>query len=324
MTLPKSALVAALAAAVLTTGAALAEQHGHSHDHAWTDSPWGADDEIGAANRVTPEVVLEAAKLITTGKTYPLGIVIGSDTPAFPPRTMSVSILQPGQTSGGSLGPTETTYNDDIFMGWLGIGSQIDGLGHIGHGDIYYNGFEASEFAQAGGLTKMGVEKIPPIVARGVVLDMAAFHGTDMLEEGTAYTREVIIAAADQQEVELRENDVVLFHSGWMKLLEEGGDPVRFGSVEPGLGKTGAEYLAELGVIAVGADTWGLEAVPFEEGVGVFEVHQILLAQHGIYILENMNTSLLVEDDVSEFMFVLGQARIKGAVQMMVNPVAIR
>jgi kynurenine formamidase len=109
-----------------------------------------------------------------------------------------------------------------------------------------------------------------------------------------------------------------------MQLLGEGGDPERFGSVEPGLGKTGAEYLAELGVIAVGADTWGLEAVPFEEGVGVFEIHQILLAQNGIYILENMNTSLLVEDEVNEFMFVLGQARIKGAVQMMVNPVAIR
>lgn len=324
MTLHKSVFLAGLTATVLTAGAVLAEQHNHAHDHSWTESRWGPDDEIGAANRVTPEVVMDAAKLITTGKTYALGIVIGSETPAFPPRSLSVSILQPGQTSGGSLGPTETTYNDDIIMGWLGIGSQIDGLGHIGQGDIYYNGFKASEFAQTAGLTKLGVEKIPPIVARGVLLNMAAFHGKEMLEEGTAYTREDIIAAADQQGVELRENDVVLFHSGWMKLLEEGGDPARFGSVEPGLGKTGAEYLAELGVIAVGADTWGLEAVPFEEGVGVFEVHQILLAQNGIYILENMNTSVLVEDDVNEFMFVLGQARVAGAVQMMVNPVAIR
>lgn len=324
MTHLKLALAGGLSAALLSVGAVMANQHDHAHDHSWTESPWGAEDEIGAANRVTPEVVMEAAKLITTGKTYPLGIVIGSDTPAFPPRSMSVSILQPGQTSGGSLGPTQTTYNDDIFMGWLGIGSQIDGLGHIGEGDIFYNGFKASEFAQTGGLTRLGVEKIPPIVARGVMLNMADFYGFDMLEEGTAYTREDIIAAAEQQEVELRENDVVLFHSGWMTLLEEGGDPVRFGSVEPGLGKTGAEYLAELGVIAVGGDTWGLEAVPFEEGVGVFEVHQILLAQNGIYILENMNTSVLVEDDVNEFMFVLGAARIEGAVQMMVNPVAIR
>lgn len=317
-----TALIAGLACAAMTAGATWAEEHDHTH--AWTDSPWGAEDEIGAANRVTPQVVMDAAKLITTGKTYPLGIVIGSDTPAFPPRSMSVSVLQPGQTGGGSLGPTQTTYNDDIFMGWLGIGSQIDGLGHIGQGDTYYNGFKASEFAQAGGLTRLGVEKVPPLVARGVLLNMADFHGKDMLEEGTAYTRDDIVAASEQQGVELRENDVVLFHSGWMKLLEEGGDPTRFGSVEPGLGKTGAEYLAELGVIAVGADTWGLEAVPFEEGVGVFEVHQILLAQNGIYILENMNTSLLVEDDVNEFMFVLGAARIRGAVQMMVNPVAIR
>ncbi len=321
MTNLRNTLIAGMAAAALMTGAALADQHANME---WTTSPWGEDDEIGAANRVTPEVVMEAAKLVTTGKTYPLGIVIGPDTPAFPPRSLSVSVLQPGQTSGGSLGPTKTTYNDDIFMGWLGIGSQIDGLGHIGHGDTYYNGFKASEFAQTSGLTKLGVEKVPPIVARGVLLNMAAHYGQDMLEEGTAYTREDIMAAAEAQGVELRENDVVLFHSGWMQLLEEGGDPERFGAVEPGLGKTGAEYLAELGVIAVGADTWGLEAVPFEDGVGVFEIHQILLAQNGIYILENMNTSLLVEDEVNEFMFVLGQARIKGAVQMMINPVAIR
>lgn len=313
---------AGMAALCLLAGAATAESHGEMP--AWTNSPWGPDDEIGAANRVTPEVVAAAAKLVTEGKTYPLGIVLDPATPAYPPRFMSVTVLQPGQVGGVALGPTHTNYNDDIFMGWIGIGSQIDGLGHIGEKNIYYNGLNASEFAQANGLTKLGIEKVPPIVARGVMLDMAKFHGKDMLPEGTAYTREDILAAAEQQGVELRENDVVLFHSGWMNLLAEGGDRARFGAAEPGLGKTGAEYLAELGVIAIGADTWGLEAVPFEEGVGVFEVHQILLAQHGIYILENMNTQLLVDDGVTEFMFVLGQARVRGAVQMMINPVAIR
>ena len=133
------------------------------------------------------------------------------------------------------------------------------------------------------------------------------------------------MAAADQQGVEIREGDVVLFHSGWLDLLkEETRDAARYGSVEPGLGKTGAEYLAEIGVVAVGADTWGLEAVPFEEGVGVFEVHQILLTYNGIYILENMVTEELAADGVTEFMFVLGQAKVRGAVQMIINPVAIR
>lgn len=291
----------------------------------WTESPWGPDDELGAANRLDAEDVLAAAELITEGKVYPLGIVIGPDTPAFPPRGLSLTVLQPGQVDTRGLGPTNMTYNDDIFTGWLGIGSQIDGLGHLGVDHVYYNGLRASEFAETTGLTKLGLEKLPHLVTRGVLLDMAEHYGEEILPEGTAYTREDIEAAAEAQGVEIREGDVVLFHSGWLELLDgENPDHERFGSVEPGLGKSGAEYLAEIGVVAVGADTWGLEAVPFEEGVGVFEVHQILLAKNGIYILENMDTRALAADDATEFMFVLGHARLQGAVQMMINPVAIR
>ncbi len=311
---------AGMAALCLIASPALSDSHGMD----WTQSKYGPADEIGAANLMTPELAKMAAGLVTTGKTYALGITLDSETPAYAPRTMSVSILQPGQASGATMGPTKTNYNDDIFMGWLGIGSQIDGLGHIGEDGVYYNGNKAAEFAAPDGLKKLGIEKVPPIVTRGVMLDMAKFHGKDMLEEGTAYTREDIMAAAQQQGVTFEEGDVVLFHSGWMKLLEEGGDRARFGAVEPGLGKTGAEFLIEQGVVAVGGDTWGLEAVPFEEGVGVFEIHQMLLAHNGIYILENMDTRELAKDDVHEFMFVLGQAKVRGAVQMIINPVAIR
>ncbi|MGR3454657.1 cyclase family protein [Pseudooceanicola sp.] len=308
------------------TAPAFAESHGGGDaDMSWTESQWGPDDEIGAANRLSPELAQAAADLVTDGKVYSLGLTLDSNVPAFAPRSMSIAILQPGQVNNSGLGPTMTTYNDDIFMGWLGIGSQIDGLGHIGVDHTYYNGNEGSDFVAADGMTKLGIEKVPPIVTRGVLLDMAKHFGEPMLSEGTAYTREDIIAAAEAQGVEIREGDVVLFHSGWLDLLkEETRDAQRYGSVEPGLGKTGAEYLAEIGVVAVGADTWGLEVIPFEEGVGVFEVHQILLAKNGIYILENMVTEELAADETYEFMFVLGQAKVRGAVQMIINPVAIR
>lgn len=309
--------VTALAVGLGTGGAASAQD--------WTESQWGPKDEIGSANRITTDSVKAAAELVTTGKRYSLGLTVDNTTPAFSPRSLSVTVLQPNQINTSGLGETKTTYNDDIFMGWLGIGSQIDGLGHLGVDHVYYNGHKDNDFAKASGLTKLGIEKIPPIVARGVLLDMAAFHGKEMLEAGTAYTEADIKAAAEQQGVELREGDVVLFHSGWLELLDgENQDHQTYVSTEPGLGKSGAEYLAELGVVAVGADTWGLEAVPFEEGVGVFEIHQILLAKNGIYILENMDTRELVADGVNEFMFVLGQAKLRGAVQMIINPVAIR
>ncbi len=292
----------------------------------WTQSPWGPDDQIGAANLITPQSVLAATQLVTEGKTYPLGIVVDRDVPAFAPRSMSLTILQPNQIGTQGLGHNHMTYNDDIFMGWLGIGPQIDGLGHIGIDHTYYNGNQYEDFVKADGLTKMGMETVPPIVTRGVMLDMAKFYGQDIVTEGTAYTREDIMAAAEQQGVEIRQGDVVLFHSGWLELLEgDSANPDRYGSVEPGVGLSGAEYLAEIGVVAVGADTWGVEAVPFEDPEnGVFKVHQILIPQNGIYILENMDSRALAADGVHEFMFVLGVTRLKGAVQMMINPIAIR
>ena len=291
----------------------------------WTQSPWGPDDEIGAANHITPESVLAASKLIKTGKTYNLGIVVDSKTPAFKPRSLSLTVLQPNQITTQGLGTNGMTYNDDIFMGWLGIGPQIDGLGHIGIKHTYYNGLAGADVAKADGLAKLGLEKLPPLVTRGVLLDMAAYYGQDIVKEGTAYTKEDIIAAAKQQGVELRKGDTILFHSGWLNLLDgENPDHARYVSVEPGLGISGAEYLAEIGVVAVGADTWGLEALPFEKGSdGVFLVHQILIPQNGIYILENMDTREMVKDKAWEFMFVLGVTRLKGAVQMMINPTAI-
>ncbi|OSP54238.1 polyketide cyclase [Pseudoruegeria sp. SK021] len=291
----------------------------------WAEGRWGADDELGAANLMTDERVKLAAELVTEGKVYSLGMIVGTDTPAFPPRSLSLTVLQPGQNGNSGLGDNAFTYNDDIFMGWLGIGPQIDGLGHAGVDHVYYGGRTYDDFAPASGLTELGLEKLPGLVGRGVMLDMAAYFGVDMVLEGTAYTADDIRGAAKAQGVELREGDVVLFNSNWMDLLDgDAPDPVRFGALEPGVGVSGAEYLAEIGVMAVGADTWGMEVVPAETEGEAFRVHQILQPEHGIYILENMDTRALADDGVHEFLFVLGHARIQGAVQMIINPIAIR
>jgi kynurenine formamidase len=289
----------------------------------WFPSKFGAGDELGSANYLTPALALEATKLVKTGKTYSLGITVSTSTPAFAPRSCSMYIVQPGQQGASQgLGSTNTTYNDDILNCWNGIGTQIDGLGHIGVGERYYNGNKWQDFANISGLKKLGAEKIPPFVARGVLLDMAAYYGVEMLTEGTAFNKAEIEGAAKKQGVEIRQGDVVIFHTGWLSIIES--DPKRFGSVEPGLGREGARYLVSKNVVAVGADTWALEVIPFEKGAGVFEVHQILLPMSGTYILENINTAELVKDKAWEFMFVLGQNKYQGAVQSMINPVAIR
>jgi len=147
---------------VLCCSAALLATVGTANAQDWTKSKWGPNDEIGVANNMSPDIVVKAAGLIKTGKTYALGIETNSKTPAFPPRTFKVLVLQPGQAGGSGLGPSKTTYNDDIIEGWVGIGSQIDGLGHIGVDWTYYNGLKSGDFAAADGLKKLGVEKIPP------------------------------------------------------------------------------------------------------------------------------------------------------------------
>ena len=285
-------------------------------------SRWGADDEIGNANLITPASVLKAAQLVKTGKTYSLGISIDADTPAFPPRQLSLLVVQPNQ-QGGAKPLFDRSYNDDVFMGWFGIGSQLDGLGHLGTNDYYYNCNRAADFAALTGLTKLGIEKVPPIVARGIVLDMAAHYGVPHLQGGQAFSVEDVQAAEKRQGTPVREGDVVLFHTGWTDAKLE-SDPNLWVSTAPGSSAAVAEYLAGKSVVAVGSDTWGLDAVPAEHPERPYPGHVTLLKDYGIYILETMNTGPLVRDRAFEFLFVLGQAKVRGAVQMIINPVAIR
>ncbi len=285
-------------------------------------SEWGPEDQAGAANRITAESVLAASELIKTGKTYSLGIVIDSTTPAFPPRGLSLTVVQPNQQEGAR--PFHNmTYNDDIFTGWLGIGSQIDGLGHLGHNGMYYNCNQAKDFSAIDGLTKLGIENVPPIVARGVVLDMAGHLGVEHMEAGQTFSVEDVKAVEKKQGTPIREGDVVLFHTGWTDATLK-QDPVAWASGEPGQSEAVADYIASKKVVAVGADTWGLDVVPSEVEERPFYGHGVYLKENGIYIFETMNTGALVSDSAFEFLFVLGQAKVRGAVQMIINPIAIR
>ena len=286
-------------------------------------SKFGPDDQVGNLNYVTPEKTLAAAKLITRGKAYRLAIETNKHTPAFPPRTFNLVVLQPDQVAGATFGPTKTTYNDDVISGWAGVGSQIDGLGHAGIDNVYYNCNRAADFVKADGLGRLGIEHVPAIATRALLLDMAGYLGTDIVKEGTALNRAEIEGALKRQGVAaIGRGDVVLLYTGWTKLI--GKDDKRFGAGEPGLGVEGAKYLASLGVAMVGADTWGVEVVPFEKNSGVYEVHQILLAMNGIHILENLATEEMVRDKAWESFFTLGPPRITGGVQAFINPIAIK
>ena len=288
-------------------------------------SEWGRDDQIGAANRITPERTIAAASLVKTGASHPLGIIITPGMPAYPPRYTRLQVVQPEhqyRTDASHKLGWKISANDDLVQMWLGTGPQIDGLGHLGEDGEFYNCHQGKDFAAITGLTKLDISQIPPMVARGVLIDVAKHFGVSHLSAAQPISTQDLQGAMKEQDITVREGDVILLHTGYTDAFLE-ANPELWGSTIPGITNDAARYLASLKPLAVGADTWGLGAVPPKPGDKVFYDHAILLKQNGIYILETMNTGRLAEEAVKEFMFVLGQARLKGAVQMVINPVAM-
>ncbi len=298
------------------------EQRASRNASPWYPSAYGADDEIGAANLLTREVTLEAVKLVTTGKVYPLAVPIGKHLPAFRHRSFRLYNIQPGQQAGNTTGPNKFTFNDELVEAWTGIGTQLNGIGHIGIDNVYYNGHKAADFVTVEGVTKLGIEKTPPFVTRGIVLDMTAHYGKDIVPGGTEFSVADIESVLKKQSITIRKGDVVLFNTGWLELI--GKDNAKFLETEPGIGMEAAEWLAARGIVAFGGDTWASEVYPNPNGEEEFPVNQFMLARRGIYNLELIDSRALVRDKAWEFLFVLGHPLYTGSTQVNINPVAIR
>jgi kynurenine formamidase len=291
----------------------------------WWPSEWGADDQRGAANRLTAEKVLEAKKLIKSGKVYQLGRIYEQGMPIPGKRHFSLTI--PGRPTGVTPGKNKLVHNDELVSGEIGqVGTQFDGLGHVGvrmdRDDIFYNGFKLSEFGDTYGLKKLGVENVGPIFTRGILLDVAGLKGERTLPAGYVIKVEDLQKAAKQAKVEIHPGDVVLINTGhgfwWMR------DNKKFGDGEPGIGIAAARWLTEQKVTVVGSDNWAVEAVPGEDADRPYQVHQWMLVRNGVYLLENLDLEQLAADKVYQFAFVFCPLRLKGATGSPGNPIAIR
>lgn len=293
-------------------------------DRFWP-SEFGANDQRGAANRITPERVSAAARLIRDGRIYQLGRVYEHGMPIPGKRHFSLTI--PGLPTGPPTGKNQMVSNDELFSGEIGqVGTQFDGLGHVGirlHGeDYFYNGNKLSEFGDPYGLKKLGVENAGVFFARGVLLDVCALKGVDRLPAGTVISPNDLSACLQRAKLTLREGDVVMLRTGHGKLWMKNNDA--YGAGEPGIGLAAAKFLTDRKVALIGADTWAIEAVPHERADLSYPVHQWNLTKHGVYHLENLDLEALAADRVYEFCFVFSPLRLKGATGSPGNPVAIR
>ena len=285
----------------------------------WYPSRWGADDQRGAANRITPAKVLEAKALITKGTIYQLGRVYESGMPMFGSRHYSLRIPQAFEMAGKNEG----VFHDDIISGELGqIGTQFDGLGHFGIGQLFYNGNRRSDFAKAEGLTRLGIENVGPIVTRGVLIDVARFKGVDQLPPTYEITADDLKGALQRQRIEIASGDAVLIHTGWGALWMK--DNAKFVATSPGIGVAAGQLLADEEVVLVGSDNWGVEVMPNPDATLAAPVHQLLIARNGIYLHETLATEGLARDNVYEFAYMYAPLRLKGATGSPGNPIAIR
>jgi kynurenine formamidase len=297
----------------------------------WWPSRWGPQDEAGASNWITPQKVLEAARLIKTGKIYRIGRVYEAGMPLFGARVFALRI--PGSPTGGPFGNNKLVYHDEFVATEIGqVGTQFDGLGHIGclvgkDGDKaemrYYNGFTEQEIGNANGLEKLGIEKLKPLFTRGILVDVAAVKGR-MLNVGEEVKLADVMAALQRQgisEASIRPGDGIFFNYGfgdlWMK------DNAKFNSGQPGIGVEVAEWVVQKQAALVGSDTWATEVVPNPNANLAFIVHNILITRNGILNHENLDFNELIKDRAYEFVYVFAPTPLKGATGSAGGPIAI-
>ena len=300
-----------------------------SKNNPWWPSPYGPDDQLGMLNEITPAKVAAAARLARQGRVYDLAHIMDEKIPAFPGRTFrqilvtGAHLLNRRRPNAGPTGWGENNVNwiiEWVASTWQ-MGTHLDGLNHLQIGDRFYNGHTLTELAEEWGTNRLGIETVPQIITRGLLLDIAGLHGVERLEPGYVITVADVTAALDRQEIQVERGDVVLFHTGcgnlWMK------DNAAYVSGEPGPGMVAALWLVEQGVALTGCDTWSFGPVPPEDPDQPFVVPQTLNVRYGLFIVENLYTTELARAGVSEFMFVLTHAKIRGATGAWVSPVAI-
>jgi kynurenine formamidase len=201
------------------------------------------------------------------------------------------------------------------------VGTQFDMFSHQGIDGLLYNCVKIDEVATRSGFSRLGVEKIGMLFTRGVLIDVAAAKGVEMLESGYEITVADLEAALTREGVSVEAGDAVIIRTGWGRLW--GKDNARYNAGCPGIGIAAAEWLAGKNVMLMGADNFPVEVAPNPDKALSLPVHQIALAVHGIFLLENMNLEALAARKVYEFAFTMQPLKIKGGTGSTVAPVAL-
>jgi kynurenine formamidase len=283
-----------------------------SSEQPWWPSPFGASDELGMLNHIDDTKRRAAVALIRDGRMYDLAQVLAEKSPTFPGRYFRQTLVTTAHhaNAGMPLGENQVNWVTEIVSTTMQLGTHLDALSHLQIGDRGYNGWTVAELAGDAGVSRLGAETIPQIVTRGWLVDVS----------GLGLGAGGVIPVDAVAEINAEPGDAVLFHTGWGAHWT---DPGVYLSGEPGPGYDVADWLVEHGVALTGCDTWSYGPVPAEDRKRPFEVPQRLNAVHGVFVVENLNTTELARDGVREFALVLTHPKLRGATGVWTAPIAL-
>ena len=282
-------------------------------------SKWGPGDQRGSGNLMKPETVLRAAKLIKTGEVFELAAVLSPDPKeAFINGGRVFNIY----TKPSLPVPNARQENEELVVTELGqIGTQFDAFAHQMWGDSFYNCFKLGEIVTRSGFKKLGVENVGGLMTRGVLIDVAGLKGVDLLPNSYIITPDDLEQALAKAGLKLERGDAVIIRTGWAKLM--GKENQRYGTTPPGIGIAAAQWLVAREPMLIAADNCCVEVRPSEPGYSL-PVHAMMLIQHGIYLIENLELDALAAARAFEFAFIVEPLKLKGATGSAVAPIAVR
>jgi kynurenine formamidase len=294
---------------------------------------WGADDQIGTLNNVSPQDVVNAGKLIKKGKVFSLGLSLKEPIQSglFGGRWNPIhSMLATGtDAAAGNQDASNLRYADDAINMPCQGSTQWDALCHIFLDDKMYNGYDA-RLVDARGARKLGIENVrDKMVGRGVLLDIARYKDVESLDDGYAITTTDLDACAQQQGVEIRKGDFVIVRTGHQERCLKKKDWSGYaGGDAPGLAFETCYWIRETDIAAICSDTWGCEVRPNETTEANQPWHWVVIPAIGISMGEIFYLKELAEDcnadRIYEFFFVAPPLHLPGAAGSPINPQAIK
>lgn len=274
-------------------------------------------EPIGAVRRITTPAVQRALALATRGRVYDLGLEINDRIPHNPDFVRFSLAFTSTPEGTGADSPFQ--FSAEVITGALHVSTHIDALVHVQAEGRIHGGADARQARGDRGWKEQGIETVPPIMGRGLVLDVARAKGVERLADRTEVTVDDLQSVLRASGEQVREGDIVLVRTG--KIHQFYSDPVAFQAAEPGVGPAGAIWLYEQGMAVLGTDTTGTEPLPFVDPART--AHRAMLVERGVHLIENLTLEQVSNDGVKEGLFIALPLKFTGATGSWVRPILV-